>query len=310
MEPLSCTLSPLVFAKLYRLLAKKSEWADALTDRLEQVHLGIAWLSEAADSYQVKWQNDLDNNCLTEESIPGSGLSVQHAEMATWILASLHRYGSCYDLQTALQSEILEDVTEPPLELQAPLPPELSPVVIGWTLGRVVGGSGHDAPVMPAIVPDDENARAAYEGLVEHVQTLQSLPEPWPEMMCTAMYWRGYGLAEALRPEYGDGHNALVQLRNESSRSMPEHLKRQVGRHLDTFGKRRNALSHIADDPRRERFVDVIESVRAGDEYLNLTMRAMSQFVFQEVARSLQERRPKSVRPGVWDNLVYDLDVW
>lgn len=306
MGKLTSRFSPLVFAELYEALARESKYKDNLADLLESINLSYEWLEEAAAAYLSKWQHDLQYISL--ESLEGFSLEPQHAEFATWLLAGLHFTGAPDELSATLQEAVMDRALTDIPGLTLPLPPELSPVIVAWTLGRVIADDGHSLPISPAILPEDENARTAFTGLVEHFLLLRSLEEPWPEMMCTSLYWRGYGIAEALRPEYDSGGKALKQLQLEARNSMPESLRFSVGRHLDSFGTRRNVLSHVADMEGRPRFIEIVPLARdAGD--LELTIKAMSQFVFQEVARQVRDRRPKVVRPQVWEGLGRDLQT-
>lgn len=306
MGKLTSRFSPLVFAELYGALARESKYKDNLAELLESINLSHEWLEEAAAAYLSKWQHDLQYISL--ESLESFSLEPQHAEFATWLLAGLHFTGAPDELSATLQEEVLERALTDIPDLALPLPPDLSPVIVAWTLGRVIADDGHSLPISPAILPEDENARTAFSGLVEHFLLLRSLEEPWPEMMCTSLYWRGYGIAEALRPEFDSGGQALRQLQLEAHNSMPESLRTAVGRHLDSFGTRRNVLSHVADMEGRPRFIDVIPIARdAGD--LELTIKAMSQFVFQEVAKQVREHRPRVARAGAWEGLSRELQT-
>lgn len=302
-----CVFVPLVFAELYKTLAAEKRYQVALEDQLATIHLSLDWLGEAADAYDRKWSSDL--SYLTPSEVQTYALSEQHSQFATWVLSGLRAAGDCAELATKLQTAIMGRAFNDIPALDAPLPPVLSPAILGWTLGSVISLAGSDLPVTPAIPPSDDNVRTAFTGLVEHVRALQVMPQPWPEMMQTAMYWRGYGLAEALRPETGAGGPALKQLRLESGSSLGGELSHQIGRHLDSFGSRRNSLSHIADDQSRPRFIDVIDEVRSSSG-LELTMHAMTQFVFQEVAKEVRGSRPAAVRVGAWETLEQEIHVW
>lgn len=307
MDVVKCAFVPLVFAELYKQLAADKRYEVALEDQLATIHLPLDWLGEAADAYDQKWRSDLAY--LTPGDVETYALTEQHSQFATWVLSGLFATGDCAELATKLQTAITQRALEDIPTLSAPLPPVLSPTIIGWTLGSIVSVVGNDLPAAPAIQPSCDNVRVAFTGLVEHVRTLQTMPEPWPEMMQTAMYWRGYGLAEALRPETGSGGPALKQLRLESGSSLGGILSQQIGRHLDSFGSRRNTLSHIADDQGRPRFVDVVDEERNSSS-LALTMRAMTQFVFREVAMEVRNTRPAVVRPGAWERLEQEIHVW
>ena len=56
MEQLKCVFVPLVFAELYRALAREKRYAQALEDQLALVRLPLEWLDEAADAYDRKWK--------------------------------------------------------------------------------------------------------------------------------------------------------------------------------------------------------------------------------------------------------------
>lgn len=307
MEQLNCVFVPMVFSELYRALAREKRYAQALEDQLASIHLTLGWLDEAADAYDRKWNADLAY--LTPADVADYALSEQHSQFATWVLSGLYASGACAELATNLATSVTTRALGDVDELKGPLPPALSPTIIGWTLGSIIGIKGSDIPVAPAVRPSDENVRAAFDGLIEHVLTLQAMPEPWPEMMQTAMYWRGYGLAEALRPDAGSGTPALNQLRRETAMSMAGAQGHVIGRHLDSFGNRRNALSHIADDQSRPRFVDVIDDERKASG-IDLTMRAMTQFVFHEVTKEVRDSPPAVVRPRAWEAMEYEIQVW
>lgn len=307
MDQVNCVFVPLVFAELYKLLADEKRYSDALEDQLASIYLPLEWLAEARDAYDSKWGADLEY--LSSDSVAQYALTEQHSQFATWLLAGLYARGACGELSSKLEAMVMMRALDEVKGIQTPLPPVLSPTIVGWTLGSVIGRGGSDLPVAPALSPSDDNVRAAFEGLIEHVLAIQGMNEPWPEMMQTAMYWRGYGLAEALRPNADTGGLALKQLRLEAFSTMADAQRFEVGRHLDTFNQRRNALSHIADDHSRPRFVDVIDEVRQSSG-IDLTMRAMTQFVFHDVARDVRERPPAVVRRGAWDALEREIRVW
>ena len=306
MEELNCKLSPLVYAELYRRLATTSSFEDSLTFRLQEINYDIEWLSDAADAYEAKWEHDLQY--ADADNIESFALEQpDHARLATWILAGLRNTGPCYDLSSGLSADVLEKATDALVGLTSPLPASLSPVIYGWTLGRLIGAD--DLPAAPAELPSDDNVRTAFVGLVEHVRLLQRLPEPWPEMMCMAAYWRGYGIAEGMRPEEGNGGYALRRLRDEAQPSMEQGEFARLHRHFDVFNQRRQAVSHIADDPARPRYVDVVETIRDWHD-LRATVHGLTQFVFQEVGRGFADDPvPKALRSDPWTRLMAELRI-
>ncbi|MGW9027308.1 hypothetical protein ACWGQ5_24700 [Streptomyces sp. NPDC055722] len=309
MDDLSCILSPLVYAELYALLAADEAQRDILEGRLAEIGYEHGWLGVAAEAYDEYWQAQLrwsDADNISSIALPRA----EHALLATWILASLRITGTDWELSSILEENVFQRAIAEVPDLSAPLPSDLSPVIVGWTLGCRIGTRPYDWPVAPALLPDDVNLRAAFTGLVHHVIVLENTPEPWPEMMQTSTYWRGYGIAEALKPAVGEGGPALQELLGESRPLLPQHLNSLLSRHFSRFGSRRNALSHVTDDPRRERFVDVVASTD-GWEHLRTTVLGMTQFVCQEISRSLYdaEELPPPLRNDPWGYLEREIST-
>lgn len=303
MAELRCEFAAIVYAELYRLLGSTKSIADSLAFRLDEIRFGADWLDEAIEAYESKWVSDLQY--MTPDSVGDFALAQpDHAVLATWILAGLRNTGQCHDLSNDLGERIMERVRRDLPDITVPLPSALSPVIFGWTLGCVVGSD--DLPAMPAVLPPEENVQGAFLGFMEHVLLLQSMAAPWPEMVSTATYWRGYGIAEGLLPEHGNGGLALAQLKNEASRSMAPAMYATLERYFKPFNQRRQSVSHVARDDSRPPFVEVAETIRDWPD-LRMAVVGLTQFVFQEVSKELQETPPRSIRPGVWDNLTHEI---
>ena len=310
MDNLSCMLSPLVYAELYRLLADvQGAQRDVLEERLAEIGYDHLWLRSASEAYDEYWK--AQRQWTDADSVSNIALQPpEHALLATWILAGLRITGDDRALDSELKANVFQRAFAEVPGLKTPLPADLSPVIVGWTLGRIISLPPYDWPVAPAKLPDDVNLRSAFIGLVHHVLLLEGMAEPWPEMMQTSMYWRGYGIAEALKPELGEGGPAIQELLRESRPLLPQNVTTQLNRHFSQFGSRRNALSHVTDDPRRDRFVDVIASTQ-GWEHLRLTVLGMTQFVCQEISRSLYdaEQPPSALRNDPWAYLEREIST-
>ncbi|MGW1803276.1 hypothetical protein ACWCQN_47725 [Streptomyces sp. NPDC001984] len=309
MDELRCELSPLVYAELYRLLAADEARRDVLEERLAVIGYDHVWLGTAADAYSEYWEallESTDADSVSSLALPRN----EHALLATWILAGLRTTGEDRELGAALAENVLQRALAEVPGLTAPLPPDLSPVIVGWTLASIIGSSSYEWPVAPAVLPDDVNIRSAFIGLAHHVLVLEAMAEPWPEMMQTSTYWRGYGIAEALKPAMGEGSPAINELLKEARPLLPQYLSTQLNKHFSRFGPRRNALSHVTDDPRRERFVDVVTITR-GWEHLRLTVLGLTQFVCQEASRSLYdaEELPAALRNDPWGYLEREIST-
>ncbi|MEU1268508.1 hypothetical protein [Streptomyces sp. NPDC005799] len=309
MDELRCELSPLVYAELYRLLAADEARRDVLEERLAVIGYDHVWLGTAADAYNEYWAallESTDADSVSSLALPRN----EHALLATWILAGLRITGEDRELGAALAENVLQRALAEVPGLTTPLPPDLSPVIVGWTLASIIGTSSYEWPVAPALLPDDANIRSAFIGLAHHVLVLEAMAEPWPEMMQTSTYWRGYGIAEALKPAMGEGSPAINELLKEARPLLPQYLSTQINSHFSRFGQRRNALSHVTDDPRRERFVDVVTITR-GWEHLRLTVLGLTQFVCQEASRCLYdaEELPAALRNDPWGYLEREIST-
>ncbi|MBB5868578.1 hypothetical protein F4553_001957 [Allocatelliglobosispora scoriae] len=300
---LTCELSPLVFAVLYRMLSRDSARSDLLMERLGEIGRDLSWLKDAADRYEKTWQRDRVSATGPEDFV---ALDNAHALLASWVLASMRDSGPSYDFGVDLRTQVTErvfaEVPQTPSELLA----MWKPVVVGWTLGTVMGNIDQNLPVAPAMLPQDPNVRTAYEGLVEHVLHLSTVTPPWPEIMGTSTFWRGTGLAEGMQPEAPNGSAAITQLVVAVRRGLPEHLGKQIGQHFTQFAERRNTLSHVADMPGRPRFIDVKEHAREWEQ-IRLTIMGITQFLCSQIAVDLTESASRAVREETWDELIWQL---
>lgn len=303
---LRCELSPLVFAELYGLLATDNDRADALDERLDQIGLEHSWLEEAAETYEAKW-NSLGTTATDISDYVAHG--GDHAVLASWVLAGLRQTGSSYDIGFELRQRVTERAFTEVHPRPVDLPSQWRPVIIGWTLGTVLGNIDQELPVAPAYLPADVNVRAAYEGLVEHILQLERFASPWPEMMGTATFWRGTGLAEGLRPEAENGAAAIRDLIIEVRHAAPDHLGNRISRHFAPFADQRNTLSHVADKPGKPRFIEVKELAREWDQ-IALTISGVTYFLCVEVASELTDSAARVVRAETWDELKWEVMVY
>ncbi|OKL46269.1 hypothetical protein BSR28_06935 [Boudabousia liubingyangii] len=304
-----CRFSPLVFAEIYHILNDQFASFKPLLSRLENNGLSGEWLLEAEQNYREKWESIIPE--VSQETANSLALSDDHAEFASFLLASLESQGSSADFSTLLISRVNSQVKESCPTLSFPLPGSFQPEIIGWTLGQRLQIPGALRTAIPALMPYDEDAREAFMGLVNHFYVLQELPQPWPEMMCSSLYWRGYGIAEALRADTcQNGNEAIRQLQAECNRFFEDGLRQRINRHLNAFGEKRNTLSHVAKSPNRARFVEVIAAV-CQEEEVDLTMKAITQFVFREVTKQMNDPKSSNAYNDRWDNaLRWDLEIY
>ncbi|WP_448072470.1 hypothetical protein [Georgenia yuyongxinii] len=298
----------MVFSELYRALAARPKDAALLNDRLCQVGLDVAWFAEAADSYEAKWDE-------TRSQPAPFALEPDHTLLAGWILAGMRRTGPSHDVSDELLKRMRARAAERPCGITNPLPAALNVRVVAWTLGQVVGDIDRDLPFVPVRPPRDPHVAAAYGGLVEYCLQLKAvIREPWPELIGTATFVRGLGLAEALKPDVGSykegkARPALKALIQEARLVLPELEFNKLQRHflVNDFVSTRNTLSHVAPDPDKPTFVDLVDVARTWDDVAP-TVSGVTQFVCQQISNELHGSR--EVDPSLWDRIRWDLEVY
>lgn len=313
MAQLVCRLSPLVFGTLYRLLAGEKDYVAALEERLGAIELEFDWLTSASNAYDEKWASDCRLIGLGASLDDLPKLDASHAVLASWVLVALRGEGSSDDFSTRLRTDIYRRLIEDGLENEfASGREEFSTVVIAWVLGMVVHNEVDlYLPAVPAKPVKNEHIAAAYQGLVTHVAALRLEDEPWPDLIGTSTLVRGVGLAEALRPDAGSAWMAIKQLLRESARFVPSPVQTALVNHWDRddlLGKR-NAVVHIM--PTYGGGLPFLDVMNPADEWgkVKPTIRGVTQFVFQEIARELAEQ-PSEVRPGLWEQLRWDIELY
>jgi hypothetical protein len=307
---LTCELSPLVFSELYRLLAQDRTRSDPLAERLAGIELDHDWLGQVADEYGAKWIEEVSLSAA-DPNYAMSGLSEEHALLASWILAGLRSTGSSLDLSAELNRNVLTRAIAdlPGSPNPAELPATLNPSVTSWILGMVVGRLDRTLPVVPARLPSDPHVAGAYLGLVEHVVHLGDVPAPWSEMLGTSTIWRGTGIAEALTPDIIGQQKSINALLGEARHYIPEHLLKRLITHFHGFVDRRDVLSHILPKKGGITFQQATQTALTWDD-IRLTLVAITQFVCQQVATELTESpASRAVRPDTWDYLRYEIMV-
>ncbi|MDH3010074.1 hypothetical protein [Gordonia alkanivorans] len=309
MGSLNCELSALVFAELYQHLLTDQTRRDELLARLETLNVGLEWLSTMAEAYDAKWR--AESRWLTAENVDGYVLDVEHAVVATWILAGLRNTGHSHDYSSDLRMSVTERaIREIDDDLPSSLPAALSPAVIGWTLGRVEGSVDGSLPVVPAYPLPDPFVYSAYEGLVEHVIGLPAEVDSLPELAGSATYVRSAGLAEALVGDEGGPQRALDKLMRETSLLTPSNVRTRLQRHWVDFVDRRNVLTHIRADTGGMTFAEATVQSKAW-QHLKLTVEGITHFVCQAISGYLYEHMPPPVHGDPWEKFIRrDLETW
>jgi hypothetical protein len=304
---LSCKLSALVFAEVYRLLGTAAVYQENLDDRLMQLGYDRGWLEEASEAYDSKWQSDAAY--INPEVAEDFALPVEHALLATWLLASLRNTGDSYDFSANVREAVQRRMDREAQSLIGMRPPSLSPIIRGWALGRVDGALDPLLPMVPAAYPSDPHIAAAYLGLVEHLLHLESFDTQWPELAGTALLVRTGGLAEALRPppppppHRGLSHS-IDLLMSEARRHMPPQLWERLRRNWVRWVDWRNVLTHVLPgEGTGYTFSESAELLRTW-ERIELTVLGITQFICQEISQELLDSIPPALRTNPWESYL------
>lgn len=304
MAALNCELSPLVFVELYRLLGKRRDLHEGLEERLSVLGLGgLAWLSEAMETYDERWRADL--TWIAPDSVAGSVVQYENALLASWLLAGLRHAGPSQDFSSELRRAVAMRALQEVDGLQSPFPAPLTPSVIGWTLGMVVGAVDASFPVLPATLLGDPELDAAYQGLIEHLIVLDGDTEQVPELVASATYIRSAGLAEALAGNDADGlRRAIEKLLLDSRLLAPQEVLTRIQRNWDSrFVDRRNVLTHLRLDQGELTFTTAAAHVSALD-HIRVMLEGITQFVCQAVSARLAEVRPRELQGNPWEGYL------
>lgn len=294
MEAMTCELSPLVYAELYRILSERH--ANDLSERLHEIDLDDAWLNEASEAYRRTWEHKRET----------SGLKSDHALLGSWLLAGIRDRAISDELTVDLWSALVEQLgseADALTKLNA-----FRPVVMGATLGMVVPNVlDSSLPAVPARNVEDIHIAAAYDGIVEHVLHLAAIESRWPEMVGSALFIRGTGLAESLRPEAErrGPEQAINALLAETRRFTSDASHTLLRRHWSNgFVDKRNAVAHILPALGKPAFRDVAEDALSWED-VRLTVRGITQWTFQKVSEELEQSR--EVNTHSWELMRWDL---
>lgn len=283
---LTCELSPLVFAELYRLLLADDKTRRRVEHRVAEAEGDPSWLEDAERRYRDWWCWQVENQAFGD--IQGtSPAELRDAQLATWLIAPLRALGRSSEFGAELQRAVnLAARAEFP-GAGYHLPAQYQASVVAWTLGRVCGELDRTVPVVPAEVPEDQHVAAAYDGLLHHVSALSDSPDPWPEMAGSAIIWRVGGIADGLRPQYPKPNLAasLGQLMTDLKPVVPPGVHASLSRGWGHFRDARNSFTHVAARDGIG-FADFVGHMRCAAD-VRAYLEAATYFVCNEVAMNL-----------------------
>ena len=147
---MTCELSPLVYAELYRILSERH--ANDLSERLHEIDLDDAWLDEASEAYRRKWEHERET----------SGLRSDHALLGSWLLAGIRDRASSDELTVDLRFALVEQLAESRERIVRPDAPAIG-------IKRVTHRKRMNAPI-----PDACAVRTA--GTVRMAKGISALP--------------------------------------------------------------------------------------------------------------------------------------
>jgi hypothetical protein len=282
---LTCDLSPLVFAELYRMVLSDTALRARAADRLETADESIAWIEEAERKYRSWWEAQVAAAAGDIQSTYPA--EVRDAQLATWLIAPFRNEETSVVFSAELYKSVNQIARTAFPSAGARLPGEFQVSVVAWTLGRVCGEIDMAIPVAPAEEPDDRHVAVAYDGLLKHVVALPEIAGPWPEMIGSAIIWRIAGLADGLRPQQPkpDLRASLGFLMKDLEPVLPSALHTSLSAGWHKFQEARNCFTHVA--PRDGvGFADFAQNMRCTDEVREY-LRAATYFVCNEVSTAL-----------------------
>lgn len=284
---LTCELSALTYAEMYRLIAADRPMRERLDYRLSILNRDASWLDEAEQTYRAFWEWEVEQ---AHGDVATTGVvSGRHAELATWLIAPLRSLGPSADFSADLARTVSDSVRQ-----QFPdagrVPEHFRIGIVAWTVGRVCGELDRTYPLLPAELPPDEDVSAAYAGLLEHVAALRYSADPWPEMLGSAILWRVAGIAEGLRPQPAQASlpASLGLLMKEARPVLPEALHSKLSREWDEFRLVRNSFTHVTPVHGGYGFAAVEDRMRCADD-VTTYLAGATYFVCNEVAVRLAE---------------------
>lgn len=282
---LTCELSPLIYAELYRLLLADDAMRQRVEDRLTKAGADASWLGAAERLYRRSWEWQIEYEAVGDIR-KTSPTDPRDAQLATWVIAPLRTLGPSTQFSADLQREVNLAARARFPGFNDRLPEQYQASVIAWTLGRVCGELDRSFPVVLAEIPDDTHVAAAYDGLLHHVRTLSDGSDPWPEMAGSAVVWRVGGIADGLRPREPNNLRASLDLLMSALKPVvPPVLHAEFNAGWNGFVDARNGLTHVA--PRDGLgFADFAKRMRTAEK-VRTYLQAATYFVCNEVAMSL-----------------------
>lgn len=289
---LRCELSPLAFAELYRLLASDRSYKSRLEEWLsDEIQVPYDWLRDAVEKYEGLWQQ-----WRADPAMATLGLGHEHALWATWVLVGLRGRGPSDGLSTRLSERVRERYLAEVAAPAWPPPSTLMPVVCMWVLGSVVGSLDSTVPVLPGRLPQDENAKHAYLGLVQHAVDLAGVGQPWPELMGAAIPIRACGLAQVLvkgdnLPDKLALSDAILLLLREAELLLNDEQYRQLKNYWydgNGFIDVRDVLTHVLPKKDRVAFAEAAQRVQSIDD-LRLALDGIAHFVCMRASDEMVE---------------------
>jgi hypothetical protein len=283
---LSCSLSPLIYAKLYHRLLTDRDKRSSTEQRLELLARDMEWLAELQRLYETYWRWQVENEARGDPA-ELSGVSPRHAQLATWFAAPLRIHGPSTEFTAELVCSVIESAKQDFPEMGRP-PTPLRVAVVAWTLGQVCGDLDRSVPIVPAEMPNDDNIALAYSGLLEHVADLpRSESHLWPEMIGSAIVWRIAGIADGLRPQPRPDLAASINaLMAEVRNLMPGPLRADLYDEWMDFRLMRNGFTHVAKAEDGYGFSEVFERARKAED-VRLFLNAVTHFICSEVSQAL-----------------------
>lgn len=233
---------------------------SAVLRRLETIGQGRDFLEDSLSEI-----SRVHNELLVQEPSVRDwpGLSGEFAALFSWLMQDMKTSVSSIEFDKVVLRETLQSLHQ--LGIEGPYPPELKLKIHHWVLGACWSRTpGHSAAIvfpLRTLSLDKEQAGIAYNGLIRHLQTQETLnfgeeARADTEMSASSVAIRVVGLAEALNPEMREKAKDAIsnQLGAKFGASgIKTGIKKEVEKvwhtnAIDELVAARHAIAHVSTD--------------------------------------------------------------
>ncbi|APT84032.1 hypothetical protein [Corynebacterium aquilae] len=289
------TFPAIVYAHLYKKLGTR-DLKGATNKRLRHLDPEHPGVDAMADAY---FALHADMNATAH-------LTVEHAELAAWVLA-IHAHGRPSkklqgQLRTAIEETLREDGVDPAGD------PSLNPTIIGWSLGQRAHTELGDTIVKFVLDYPDDTVTKAYGELVTHtLQLVEQHHTERTEMNLSAILVRLMGLMDALAGWPGRSAEAQ-RILEESYQDETGPIRLSYWPDFLEVVHVRNAITHLnsGGDPS---YLEATETLASPKGLLKVIDAARPVVAWMGAAIAVESRSDGSAPHDLWEDVRIELGL-